>query len=197
MATVICVLWLISLGISAYFGGHFSNFDFWKAVSPHRIWNYGLAFFKTVLSTLVPLILGYVGLIVTVYWNLDSQYGRKWQVIATKFYDIGGWKSERRRNLYFLNLWQDALDLKIWADPALNEMIFYFAKLALLYKHGETGKLDTPKTSVDLQAIERGEWTKRDIFDLLKIYQESLPLEDEPSKSWKDFFSIDQRSQDK
>ncbi len=79
--------------------------------------------YNVMVSSFGSTLVGYIGLIMTVYWNIDSVYGRKWSLIFDKYYEINKMVKPDRYNLHFCNLFIDALYIGVWGDKALNKCI--------------------------------------------------------------------------
>lgn len=98
-----------------------------------------LALFQSTLPAVVgsisSLSVAYVVLIMTVYWNIDSQYGRKWSFVSSNFYDINKNSNLRIRNMLLIKLWKDAFNLKVWGDPVFKPHIVLALKRAVERKY--------------------------------------------------------------
>lgn len=66
--------------------------------------------------------LTYIGLVITVFWNLDSVYGRKWQMFYEQWYEVNRMPAGREQNEQFCNLNMDAITMKLWGDPSISPL---------------------------------------------------------------------------
>jgi hypothetical protein len=80
--------------------------------------------FEPLITVLGSCLVGYIGLIISVYWSIDGVFGRRWTLIFEKFYQINRIKDEDWRNFHFCNMWQDAITMGVWADEALNKPLY-------------------------------------------------------------------------
>lgn len=61
----------------------------------------------------------FIATIGTIYWNLDSIYGRKWSLIFEQWYQINRLKNESTKAFHFCNLYMDVITMKLWGDPGI------------------------------------------------------------------------------
>jgi hypothetical protein len=88
--------------------------------------------FEPLITVLGSLLIGYIGLIISVYWSIDGVYGRKWTLIFEKFYEINRIENKIDREFHFCNMWIDAITMGVWADEALNRPLYDHLKASLV-----------------------------------------------------------------
>lgn len=81
-------------------------------------------FYLAIVAILGSALIGFVGLIVTLYYNLDSIYGRKWSSVFDKYYQVQNVKDDIDREFGYCNICEDIINLGLWGDNAFEDLMF-------------------------------------------------------------------------
>jgi hypothetical protein len=123
--------------------------------------------FEPLITVLGSCLVGYIGLIISVYWSIDGVFGRRWTLIFEKFYQINRIKDEDWRNFHFCNMWQDAITMGVWADEALNKPLYDHLVAALQVIKNDRESL-TIKLHSHTLTKEDAVWLLGQYADLIK-----------------------------
>lgn len=130
---------------------------------------------ELILGIFGSFFFGYFGLIITVYWNIDSVYGRKWALIFEKYYEINQLPAGEEQDLHFCNLWIDAITIGMWADDAFASSLH--EHLVLGVEHVDDEYREGLKIKLHMNAL-----TKKQGRHILRKFADSLDKESPPSK---------------
>ncbi|HET9238149.1 MAG TPA: hypothetical protein VFO10_12895 [Oligoflexus sp.] len=103
--------------------------------------------------------LTYVGLVITVFWNLDSVYGRKWQLFYEQWYEVNRMQPGNAQDEQFCNLNMDIITMKLWGDPAISATFKEDLEVAI-----RNVLKDSPETDVE-SAINKLRRREMDVYE--------------------------------
>lgn len=130
--------------------------------------------------------LTYVGLVITVFWNLDSVYGRKWQLFYEQWYEVNRMPAGSEQEEQFCNLNMDIITMKLWGDPAISATFKVDLELAI-----RDVLKDSPESDIEdaIQKMRQGE------MDVYEAHDYFAKCADTDSVSDEDDFNTAQSSE--
>lgn len=113
--------------------------------------------------------------LLTVYWNIDSRFGRLWSYAATTFNEATKAESYLTRRYLLACLALDLIDMRLWAHETFTE----FFKRELGHALGWLESVDRGRSSRIRAKVEEGFATKAEVVAVVYEYVQYVRKVDE------------------